>query len=106
LTTKYTRKYATVYVSATAPHNIYIKLIAESGILVFIVFLTFLGILLLQNLSKIYQTNYIWIYLSFLSLLLMGITIGITYDKYFLLYIAIMLNTNYLIRKGVTNENS
>jgi len=96
---KYTRKYATVYVSATAPHNIYVKLVAESGIFVFLVFLFFVFILLFQNFKKIFNTNYFWIYMSFLSLLLMGMTIGITYDKYFLLYIAIMLNTNYLINQ-------
>ncbi len=102
---KYTQQYATVYVSAPAPHNMYIQLVAESGIIVFLTFLTFLTFLLTQNFKVVIQSNIFWIYMAFLSLLFMGMTLGIAHAKFFLLYVAIMLNTNYLIRKGDVDEN-
>ncbi len=95
----YTRKYASVYAEATHPHNIYIKLVGESGIIVLLLFLFFLLTIFLENIKVMLRSNVFWIYIAFLSLLLMGMTLGITYDKYFLLFIAIMLNINYLIKQ-------
>jgi len=102
---KYTRKYATVYADATAPHNIYIKLVGESGIIVLLLFLFFLLTIFLENIKRMLRSNVFWIYAAFLSLLLMGMTLGITYDKYFLLFIAIMLNINYLIKQRRVDDN-
>lgn len=92
-----TRKYAEVYIHSPAPHNIYIQLFAETGIIVFITFLIFITTLLIQNFTIIINRNEIWILLAFLSLLLMGMTLGFGYDKYFLLSIAIMMNVHNII---------
>jgi O-antigen ligase len=98
--TNNTVKYSDSFVStsSTAPHNLYIKLVAENGIPIFILFLFFIFVII-KNIFYYSNTNYLWIYMSLLSLLLMGITIGITYEKYFILIIAIVMNTNCLIIK-------
>lgn len=92
-------KYSDVRVLHPAPHNLYIRLMAESGIIVFLLFIGFLFILLIGNFTYIINSNFIWIYLSLLSLLLMGMTLGLTYHKAVWLYIAILMNINNLIYK-------
>lgn len=94
-----TNKFSKVRVKHPAPHNLYIKLVAESGIIVFVLFVIFISILLIQNFNIIINNNYIWIYLSLFSLLLMGMTLGLTYHKAVWLYIAILMNINYLINR-------
>lgn len=93
-----TRKYAEAYIHAPAPHNLYIQLFAESGIIVFILFLIFIFTLLIQNFIIIKNKNEFWLLIAFISLLFMGMTLGIMYDKYFLLYIAIIMNVHNLFR--------
>lgn len=93
-----TRKYAEVYIiHSPAPHNIYILIFAETGIIVFMSFLIFIATLLIQNCTIIINRNEIWILFAFLSLLLMGMTLGFFYDKYFVLSIAIMMNVHNII---------
>lgn len=92
-----TRKYAEVYIHSPAPHNLYIQLFAESGIIVFILFLIFIFVLLIQNYKIIIHSNEVWLSIAFLSLLIMGMTLGIIYDKYFILYIAIIMNVHNTI---------
>lgn len=96
---KYTQSYYDGFItkSSTAPHNLYVQIIAESGIPIFICFIFFMGILI-KYLFYNYNTNYLWIYLSLLSMLIMGMTIGVTYEKYFLLTIALVMNVNRLIK--------
>ena len=98
--TNNTKKYADVYIYSAAPHNIYVKLLAESGIFVFILFLIFIATLLIQNFRVLVNENEIWILFAFSSLLFMGMTLGFLSDKYFLLFIAIMMNVKYLLTKG------
>lgn len=92
-----TRKYAEVYIHSPAPHNIYIQLFAETGIIVFMTFLIFIATLLIQNFRVLLNKNELWILFAFISLLLMGMTLGIGFDKYFLLFIAIMMNVHNII---------
>lgn len=93
------QKYSEVRVEHPAPHNLYIRLMAESGIIVFLLFLSFLLTILISNFTYIMYSNYLWIYISLLSLLLMGMTLGLTFHKAVWLYIAILMNINNLIYK-------
>lgn len=93
-----THKYAETKIAATSAHNAYIKLLAESGIFVFIFFIGFLFTVLMKNFHVIINSNAFWIYLSFVSILLMAMTLSILYDKFLWLYVAILMNVHYLIR--------
>ncbi len=78
--------------SARAAHNIYVKLFAESGALTFVAFLLFVGVLFKTHYFQIIHSDYFWLQASTLSYLIMGLTLGIFYDKYFWLSIAIYTN--------------
>lgn len=82
-----------------APHNTYIQIIAESGIIVFLFYISFIFLLLKQNFRIIINSNLFWLYLALLSILLMSLTIGLTYKKFAWIFIALLMNINYLIRK-------
>jgi O-antigen ligase len=101
-----TLKYSNLYLKSDAisPHNVYIKLIAESGLIVFISFIIFLFSLILTNFKLVTKTNNIYLLTSLLSVLLMGLSIGITYDNYFWFAITIYLNILNSIKKE-NNEN-
>lgn len=75
-----------------ASHNMYLKVLVESGIVVFIVYMIFLSILMLSNIRTLLNSDYFYLWLAMLSLLLMGLTLGILYDKYFLLMIGVILH--------------
>lgn len=80
--------------SAPAPHNIYIKLLAESGIPAFLLFMAFLVYIIKINFKELLHRNEWFLFSSLLSLLLMGLTLGILYDKYVWLAIALIMNFN------------
>ena len=85
--------------SAPAPHNIYIKLIAESGIPAFLLFMTFLIYIIKVNFKTLFYQNEWFLFMSLLSILLMGLTLGILYDKYLWLSIALIMNLNYQLQQ-------
>lgn len=95
----YTRQYAEVFLAddAIAPHNVFVKLVAESGIIVFLSFIIFIVILMLSNIRSILLSRYEYLWYATLSTILMGLTLGITYEKYFWISIAIMMQINKLI---------
>lgn len=88
-----TRKYYEGYIYATAPHNIYVKLFAETGIFTFVLFLFFITTLLIQGFKILANENEIWLFFAFISFLIMGMTLGFFSDKYFWLFVAIIMNT-------------
>lgn len=94
-------KYAKAYLSkdSIAPHNLYIKVLAESGIIVFITMILFLFDLMSKNFSKIISSDYFWIYMSVVAFLLMGLTLGLTYNKYLWLSFALLMNIHLQIKK-------
>lgn len=94
----HTHKYAEVIHRSTAPHNTYIQLFAEMGIIVFSVFLLLLSVLLTSNFRLVINSNFIWVYFSFVAILFMGLTLGLAYWKVQWLFIAIMMNINYIIK--------
>lgn len=107
----YSPKYAKAYLSkdSIAPHNLYIKVLAESGIIVFIALMFFLFDLMSKHFAKIISSDYFWIYMSVTAFLLMGLTLGLTYNKYLWLSFALLMNIHLRIRKEnmheITEEN-
>ncbi len=85
--------------SSPAPHSIYVQLFAESGFIVFVLFMIFIGYIINSNFKRLFYTKDWLIATMLLSTLLMGMTLGITYDKYFWLYIALMMNLNYQLNR-------
>ena len=85
-------KYAEAYVSHPAPHNLYIQLLAETGFISTITYLMLIFVLLTHRFGSMIKNDEVWIFFAFVSLLFMGMTLGIGFDKYFLLFIAIMMN--------------
>lgn len=96
-----TRKYAEIYLhnDAIAPHNVYLKLAAESGLFVFILFMFLIVVLLFKNFKIIQSSNYFNLWLSTVAVLLMGLSLGITYDKYFWLMIVIYMQVNSFLKE-------
>lgn len=103
---EYSPRYSKTFLSedSVAPHNIFIELLAESGIIVFVSFLVFLFDLLSKYFNEIRRSDYFWIYLSFVSYVLMGLTIGMTYNKFFWLAIALLMNVHRIIREKPATE--
>ena len=97
-----TNKYSDVYVAHPAPHNLYMQLLAETGFIAFIMYLMLIYVLLSHRFRSVIKNDEIWIFFAFVSLLLMGLTIGIGFDKYFLLFIAIMMNIHNIEYKETT----
>jgi O-antigen ligase len=96
-----TRKYSEVYLNddAIAPHNLFVKIAAESGVIVFVLLIVFLGILFLKNFKSIFHSTYLPIWLMAFSVTLMGLSLGITFSKYFWLVIAGLMQVNFLLKK-------
>jgi len=102
-----TRKYAEVQLSdgSLAPHNTYIQVVAETGIIIFIIFMIFLGVVMLSNMKLFFYSQYKPLWFAMFSLLLMGLTLGLTYEKYFWVMLAIIIQVNFIIYKD-KNENT
>lgn len=85
--------------SSPNPHNVYIKLIAESGIVIFLIFVLFIGNIIVSNFRLLFYTNAWWIMMILFSSLLMGLTLSFLYDKFFWMSIALMMNLNYELNR-------
>lgn len=85
--------------SSPQPHNVYIKIASESGVPTFLIFILFVGYTLLSHIRQLFWTPY-WLVLSMLmTTLMMALTLGFLYDKYFWLIIAVVMNVNYLTQR-------
>jgi O-antigen ligase len=107
---KYTRE--SLSQDSVAPHNIYLKSIAESGLIVFLSLVIFLFDLLTKYFRTIVNTDYFWVYLAVVAFLLMGFTLGLNYNKYLWLTFALLMNVHNqifhqhkLIRLNKIQEN-
>jgi hypothetical protein len=91
---KYVRQYALDFIAegSLAPHNILVKIFAETGFFSFIAFLYFLFVLLYTKFNEILRSKYYWIGLVVFANLLMGLTLSITYEKYFWMSLALLAN--------------
>lgn len=97
---EYSPRYSKTFLSSdsVAPHNMFIEVLAESGVIVFIAFVVFLIDLMSKYFSEIRRSDYFWLYMSLLSYVLMGFTLGITYNKFFWLAIAVVMNVHRTLR--------
>lgn len=96
---KHARQYATDYIAegSFAPHNFLVKMIAENGFFPFVAFIIFLISLFTFRFKTIMQTDYFWIYLSALSAIFMGLTLSVTYEKYFWLFLGLLAHVTYVV---------
>ena len=96
---KHAKEYATDFIAkgSYAPHNFLIKMIAENGILPFIAFILFLGTLFTYRFQKVMQSDYFWVYVGALATVLMGLTLSMTYEKYFWLFLALLAHVSLVI---------
>jgi O-antigen ligase len=85
--------------SAPAPHNMYVKIIAESGIPAFLLFITFLVYIIKINFKFLFYNNEWFLLSALLAILLMGITLGVLYDKYPWLFVVLMMNINHQLQQ-------
>lgn len=85
--------------SSPNPHNVFIKLIAESGIVIFLIFVLFIGTIIVSNFKILFYTNEWWLMMILFSSLLMGLTLGFLYDKFFWISIALIMNINYQLNR-------
>ncbi|MDP4195037.1 MAG: O-antigen ligase family protein [Bacteroidota bacterium] len=107
---KYSPKYSTKFLAedSVAPHNLFLELAAESGLIVFFAFVFFLFNLMSKYFYTIVHSDYFWIYMAVTSYLLMGLTLGLTYNKFFWLTIALLMNLHLklsLEREGIITED-
>ncbi len=77
---------------ARPSHNIFIKIFAESGVFAFLAFLFFVITLFSTKFKEIVSSDYYWLYLASLSVVLMGLTIPSLHHKDFWISLAILSN--------------
>ncbi|MGE5351596.1 MAG: O-antigen ligase family protein [Acidobacteriota bacterium] len=97
---EYSPRYSKTFLSSdsVAPHNMFIEVLAESGIIIFMSFVIFILDLLSRYFNEIRRSDYFWIYMSLLAYVLMGFTLGITYNKFFWLSVALVMNVHRILR--------
>ncbi len=78
----YLDKYLAQY-DGLAAHNIFVKLLGETGIFPFIAFIVALVYLLKTKFTEILRSDYFWLSLSVYATLLMGMTLSLIYNKFF-----------------------
>ncbi len=96
---KYARKYAVDFIAegSLAPHNILVKIFAETGFFPFVAFLIFIYVLLKTKFLAILKSDYYWLSLVVYANLFMGLTLSITYEKYFWMSLALLANAIFVI---------
>ncbi len=96
---KYARKYAVDFIAegSLAPHNILVKIFAETGVFPFVAFLIFIYVLLKTKFLAILKSDYYWLSLVVYANLFMGLTLSITYEKYFWMSLALLANAIFVI---------
>ncbi len=82
------------------PHNNFIKIFAETGVFSFLSFLLFMLFLFREKYRYIIKSDYYWISLASLSVVMVGMTINSTYDKHFWLALALLSHVVYKINKS------
>ncbi len=107
----YARGYALDFIAdgSLAPHNIFVKLIAETGIFAFASFILFLYLLFSTKYREIISGEYYWIHLAAFSNILMGLTLSSTYEKYFWMSLALLSHVIIILyqqKNEVESENT
>ncbi len=96
---KHAREYAVDFIDegSLAPHNILVKIFAETGFFPFVAFLIFIYVLLRTKFSLILRSDYYWLSLVAYVNLFMGLTLSITYEKYFWMSLALLANAIFVV---------
>lgn len=91
------KRYVQGYVQGDAlgAHNLYIKLMAESGIIIFSMFIFFIYRLLSKDYIEIIKSEYVFLHLAAVGYLIMGMTLSLTYEKDLWLVLALLTNVSY-----------
>ncbi len=80
---------------ALPSHNDFIKIFAESGVFSFVTFVAFIISLFSSYLREIFSSDYIWIYIASLSVILMGLTIPSLHHKDFWFTLSLVSHAIY-----------
>ena len=103
---KYTRKYAKVYMDdgSLSPHNILVKLLAETGIFVFLAFISFLFLLFKSKYFEIRNSDYFWISIIPVIAVMTGLTLNFIYQQHFWFTFALLANIVLMINYNTDKE--
>ncbi len=101
--TGYLDKYLSDY-DGLAAHNIFIKLLAETGIFPFIAFMIALVYLLKTKFTNILKSDYFWLSLAVYATILMGLTLSIIYNKFFWIPLAFLSYAILMVSKEEDEE--
>jgi len=96
---KNVKGYATDFIAkgSYAPHNFLIKVLGEVGFFPFITLILFLIVLFYTDYRKIAQSDYFWIYIAAASVVLMGLTLSMSYEKYFWLFLGLLSHVKLVL---------
>jgi O-antigen ligase len=89
---------------ALPSHNNFIKVFAESGIFAFIAYLLFIGSLFTTKVREIYSSDYFWIYVGSLSVVLMSLTIPSLHHKDYWITLVLVSHVIYIFYKKEENS--
>lgn len=90
---------------ARPSHNNFVKIFAESGVFAFLTFTFFILALFMTRFYEIVRSDYYWLYLASLSMVLMGLTVPSLHHKDFWIALAIVSNVIILfMRKEAEGE--
>ena len=84
---------------ARPSHNNFVKIFAESGVFTFLAFTFFIFSLFVTRFTQIVRSDYYWLYLASLSMVLMGLTVPSLHHKDFWIAIAIVSNVIMLFMR-------
>ncbi len=87
---------------AKPSHNNFIKVFAESGVFSFLTFTFFILTLFTTRFLEIMRSDYAWLYLASLSIVLMGMTIPSLHHKDFWISLALVSNVIILLMRKET----
>jgi len=78
--------------STGAAHNVFLQILVESGIFPFIAFTFFLFILITHKFLFIFKSRFFFIWIAVFSTVLMGLSLGLLYKKFFILMLSLLMN--------------
>ncbi len=104
---KHVKRYATDFIAegSYAPHNFLVKILGEDGFFPFLMMIIFLIVLFGSKYKKIIQSDYFWIYIASLSVVLMGLTLSMSYEKYFWFFLGLLSHINLVLFIEEQKEN-
>ena len=87
-----------------SPHNILVKLLAETGIFVFLAFISFLFLLFKSKYFEIRKSDYFWISIIPVIAVMTGLTLNFIYQQHFWFTFALLANIVLMINYNTDKE--